>query len=68
MYFIPMPTLPKAIVIFSSAFPSAAVVPALAQKQGKNSKLAAQAVSLTTLVSMVTIPVMAMLLMSVYNL
>lgn len=68
MYFIPMPAMPKAIVIFSSAFPSAAVVPALAQQQGKNAKLAAQGVSLTTLVSMITIPVMAIILISVYNL
>lgn len=67
MYFVPIPVMPKVIIIFSSAFPSAAIVPALAQRQGKNAKLAAQGVSLTTLVSLVTIPVMAILLIGVYG-
>lgn len=67
-YFIPMATLPKAMMIFSAAFPSAAIVPALAQQQGKNAKLAAQGVTMTTLVSLITIPVMALILMGIFNL
>ena len=68
MFFVPAAPMPKAMFVFSVAFPSAAVVPALAQRQGMNAKLAAQGVTFTTLVSMITIPVMALLLMYVYGL
>lgn len=50
------------IVIFAMSMPTAAVTPVLSEIHGVNAKLAAQAVFITTMLSMLTIPVVAILL------
>lgn len=50
------------IVIFAMAMPSAAVIPVLADIYGTNARLAAQAVFVTTMFSLITIPICALLL------
>jgi predicted permease len=50
------------IVIFAMSMPTAAVTPVLSEIHGVNAKLAAQAVFITTMLSMLTIPVAAILL------
>jgi predicted permease len=50
------------IVIFAMAMPSAAIIPVLSEIYGVNAKLAAQAVFVTTMFSLITIPVCAVLL------
>lgn len=59
VYFIPMDTMVKAILVFAAAFPSAVVTVAMAAQEKKNSSLAAEGVALTTLISLVTIPLWA---------
>jgi predicted permease len=50
------------VVIFAMSMPTAAVTPVLSEIHGVNAKLAAQTVFITTLLSMLTIPVVAILL------
>jgi predicted permease len=50
------------IVIFAMSMPTAAVTPVLSEIHGVNAKLAAQAVFITTMISMLTIPAVAILL------
>ncbi|HWQ77325.1 MAG TPA: AEC family transporter [Anaerovoracaceae bacterium] len=62
--FIWLPVSPfvLSIVVFAMAMPSAAITPMLAEVYGANAKLAAQAVFLTTMFSLITIPISAILL------
>ena len=53
----------KITLVFAATFPSAMVPVALAEQKKKNSQLMAEIVSLTTFTSLITIPLMAMLLM-----
>ncbi|MCQ2550803.1 MAG: AEC family transporter [Clostridia bacterium] len=66
VYFIPMDDMVKAILVFSACFPSAVVTVAMASKYGKNSKLAAEGVALTVLISLVTIPLWAMVVQNLF--
>jgi len=50
------------IVIFAMAMPSAAIIPVLSEIYDTNAKLAAQAVFITTMCSLITIPIGAILL------
>ena len=50
------------IIVFSTAMPSAAVIPVLAEIYDENTKLAAQAVFITTMFSLITIPIWGILL------
>jgi predicted permease len=59
---LPVNTLVFCIVIFIMAMPSAAVTPVLSEIYGVNAKLAAQIVFITTMCSLVSIPVVAMIL------
>ena len=52
----------KIAIIFSSVFPSAVIPSVLAEKYGRNGKLMAEGVTLTTILSLVTIPLAAYLL------
>ncbi len=57
----------KLTIIFVTAFPAAVVPTMLAEKQGKNSLFIAETISLTTIISLITIPVIAMMLTSQYQ-
>ncbi|MEF9921407.1 MAG: AEC family transporter [Anaerovoracaceae bacterium] len=56
----------KVILIFASAFPTAVAPVAIAEQDGKNAQTLAEAVSLTTFTSLITIPLIAGFLMSYY--
>lgn len=64
LIWIPVSPFVFCIVIFAMAMPSAAIVPVLSDLYDTNSKLAAQVVFITTLFSLITIPVYAILLTS----
>lgn len=59
---LPLNTLVFCIVIFAMTLPSAAVIPVLSDIYGTNTKIASQGVFLTTMLSMITIPICALLL------
>ena len=63
---LPLAPESKLILIFAACFPAAVIPVALASKQGKNATLMAQGVSLSTLLSMATLPLAATLLMNLY--
>ena len=54
--FLPLSVLAKTMCVFSCAFPTAAIVPILAEQEGKNVELASMILLLSTVLSMVTIP------------
>lgn len=62
LIWIPVSDFVFCIVMFAMVMPSAAIVPVLADLYDTNSKLAAQVVFTTTLFSLMTIPVYAILL------
>lgn len=59
---LPLNTLVLCIVIFAMTLPSAAVIPVLSDIYGTNTKIASQGVFLTTMLSMISIPICALLL------
>ncbi|MCR5181768.1 MAG: AEC family transporter [Clostridia bacterium] len=63
-----LPVIPeiKIILTFGAAFPSAVAVAAIAANENKNSVLSAEGVAITTLMSLVTIPVMAAVISLLY--
>lgn len=65
---LPIATEVKVITVFGAAFPCAVIVSAIVLIEKKNSTLAAEMVALTTLMSVVTIPVVAFLLSAYYGL
>lgn len=58
----------KIALIFGSAFPTAVAVVPVSSMENRNSVLAAEMVAFTTLLSVITLPVTAMLMMSYYGL
>lgn len=58
----------KVAIVFAASFPTAVVTSALAIMEKKNSLLAAEGVALTTLMSVISIPVCALLLGGYYGL
>ena len=65
---LPIATEVKLITVFGAAFPCAVIISAIVQMEKKNAQLAAEMVALTTLMSVITIPVIAMFLSSYYGL
>lgn len=66
VHWLPISQLSKLVLVFSTAFPTAVITVALAAKDEKNSGLMAEGVAMTTLFSMATLPVFAMILMGLY--
>jgi predicted permease len=62
LVFLPLPEMMKAIVIFGSCFPSAAIASVIVEAEGKNSRLACEILAVSTAVSIVTIPVVVKLI------
>ncbi len=62
LMWLPFEKYAFSIVIFAMAMPSAAIIPMLSEVYGTNAKLAAQAVFITTMCSLITIPICAVLL------
>ncbi|MBQ1401443.1 MAG: AEC family transporter [Firmicutes bacterium] len=63
---LPVPTSLKVIMIFGASFPSAVATTPIAAMEGRDPQLAAEGVALTTLMSLVTIPVTASFLSAFY--
>ena len=64
---LPLTNWAKLILVFASAFPGAVISVAVTSREKKNADLMAQGIALTTLISLATLPVAAMLLMAVYR-
>jgi len=63
---LPIPNALKLVLIFGSSFPSAVATAPIAATEGKDSRLAAEGVALTTLMSLVTIPLTAYVVSLLY--
>ncbi len=63
---LPLASESKLILIFAAAFPCAVVSTAIALKENRNAALMAEGVAMTTLISMSTLPVAAILLTQLY--
>lgn len=63
---LPLAPESKLILIFAAAFPCAVVSTAIALRENRNAALMAEGVAMTTLLSMGTLPVTAVLLMQLY--
>lgn len=63
---LPLMNESKLILIFAAAFPCAVITVVVASKEGRNSSLLAEGVALSTLFSLGTLPVVAILLMGLY--
>lgn len=63
-----LPIMPEAklILVYAAAFPCAVATVAIAMQRNRNAALVAQAVALTTLLSLVTLPIFSMILMKLY--
>ena len=55
--YLQLSVLAKTMCVFSSAFPTAAIVPILTEQEGKNVEFASMILLLSTVLSMVTIPI-----------
>jgi predicted permease len=67
MYFTPFSDNIKLVITLSAAFPCAVIPVALAHKEGKNATLLAEGVALTTLFSVITIPVWLIILIKLFT-
>lgn len=63
---LPLASESKLILIFAAAFPCAVVSTAIALKENRNAALMAEGVAMTTLLSMGTLPVTAIILTHLY--
>ena len=63
---LPIPSVIKLVAVFGASFPSAVATTPIAAMEGKNTQLAAEGVALTTLMSVITIPVTAYLVSMIY--
>jgi len=64
---LPLPVNVKITLTFGAAFPAAVAVVPIASMEGRDSVLAAELVAFTTLLSIATLPVCALLLMGYYG-
>ena len=63
---LPIAASLKIALVFGATFPVSVSVVTISSMEGKNSVLAAEGVALTTLMAMITLPVMALLLNTYY--
>lgn len=64
-----LPFLPndvKLLLVWSAAFPCAVIVASIAAKEGRNATLVSEGIALTTLLSLITLPIAATILTSLY--
>ena len=65
---LPLPVNMKIALVFGAAFPTAVAVVAITSMENRNAVLAAEIIAFTTLLSIITLPVSALLLMGYYGL
>ena len=63
---LPVNNMIKLVAVFGASFPSAVATAPIAKMEGKNTQLASEGVALTTLMSIVTMPVTAYLVSMLY--
>lgn len=66
VWFMPLLDASKLTLVYAAAFPAAVMTVAVAEIEHKNSELLSQGVAVTTLMSMITLPVWAIILMKLY--
>ncbi|MGN0703245.1 MAG: hypothetical protein ACI4LD_01660, partial [Lentihominibacter sp.] len=64
---LPLYTSVKLIMVYASAFPTIVMIVAIAARENKNASLAAESVALSTLFSILTLPVVTTLLSAYYG-
>lgn len=64
--FVPISSTVKLTIVLSFTYPSAVLGVAIASGENKNTKLMAEAVALSTMLSMITLPVWIMILSKIY--
>ncbi|MCB6992084.1 AEC family transporter [bacterium 210820-DFI.6.37] len=62
---LPLYKFVKLIMVYASAFPTMVMIVAIAAREGKNAQLAAEGVALSTMLSIITLPIVTTIL-SVY--
>ena len=67
VWFLPLMDASKLTLVYAAAFPTAVMVVAMAEIEHRNSTLASQGVAVTTLMSVITLPIWAIILMGLYN-
>lgn len=66
-YFLPISNLSKITLVYAAAFPSSVLTVAITEMEHKNSVLMSQGVAITTLMSVITLPLWAILLMQLFT-
>ncbi|MBR2548187.1 MAG: AEC family transporter [Eubacterium sp.] len=67
VWFLPLLDASKLTLVYAAAFPTAVMTVAMAAIEHKNAELMSQGVAVTTLMSMITLPVWAIILMALYS-
>ncbi len=67
VWFMPLLAASKLTLVFAAAFPTAVMTVAIAEIEHKNSELMSQGVAVTTLMSMITLPVWAIIMMELFS-
>lgn len=67
VWFMPLLDASKLTLVYAAAFPTAVMTVAMAAIEHKNSELMSQGVAVTTLMSMITLPAWAIILMQFYS-
>lgn len=62
LYFVPLPSIIKTVIVLGAALPPATTISAIAANEKRNYKLAADGIIVTTLMAIITIPIVAMLI------
>ena len=66
VHWLPVNNAIKLVAVFGASFPAAVAATPIAQMEGKNAQLSAEGVALTTLISLVTMPLTAYLVGLLY--
>jgi len=66
VHWLPLSNDLKLLFVWAATFPCAVIIAGIAAKEGKNATLASEGIALTTLISLVTLPLIASILTSIY--
>ena len=66
VHWLPLANDLKLLFIWASTFPCAVIIAGIAAKEGKNATLVSEGIALTTLMSLITLPLAATVLTSLY--
>ncbi|MBO4234913.1 MAG: AEC family transporter [Firmicutes bacterium] len=66
VHWLPLSNDVKLIFIWAATFPCAVIIAGIASKEGRNATLASEGIALTTLMSLITLPIAASILSAIY--